>query len=300
MGFLGDLLKGAAGGIPIAGPLISGLFSGLQGNAANNAEMADREAWNKYLQNYGGAQQQIREGLGDALWNPTSSSTGTSFGTSQTDSTTKFNNLMQKLAGSPQEQRMREKQASMLEGMMDRGPITEGERMRALGNANNVYEALARKQEVLGAGMGPVRRLGMSQGLDAERSKGLLDILSKLDPEGAEAQRRTSAMMGDQNAFQGLWQGNRQSGTSQTRGTTSSQGGSTMNQTRSADPSSLMSLFAPPAPNASMNTGFNPWLSAGADTWGALMQQMQQGENGQSPMTMPAPGSAPLMVPYGR
>jgi len=145
--------------------------------------------------------------------------------------------------------------------------------------------------------MGSVRRLGMEQGLDADRGSRLLDVLA------ARPELERTRQFENENAANQLlnaWQGQNRDSTSRTTGTTNTTGSTFGTQQNAPDLQGLFSMFAPLAPQASMNTGFNPWLSAGADTWGALMQQMQQGKNGQSPMTMPAPGSAPLMVPYGR
>ena len=300
MGFLGDLLKGVAGGIPIAGPLISGLFSGLQGQAANSAEKADREAWNKYLQDYGGAQQNVMSGLAGAGQDPfkglTSSSTGSSFGSSTSNALTRLQEQIRKIVDPAQAGGKRALEQQVF-GRLGTPAVTEGEMMRKLAETNKVYDTLGRKQEVLGAGMGPVRRLGMEQGLDADRGARLLDTLA------ARPELERARQFENENAANQLlnaWQGQNRDSTSRTSGTTNTTGSTFGTQQNAPDLQGLFSMFAPPAPQASMNTGFNPWLSAGADTWGALMQQMQQGKNGQSPMTMPAPGSAPLMVPYGR
>lgn len=273
MGFLGDLFKGVAGAIPVAGPLIQGALGGLMTRDENRA---NRQAADLYNQFYGpgGQREQAANALVDRLsaagydpFGPQTSS-GTNWGQGTTDQTTRFSNQLRQVVD-PSQRAGYQALNEQVFGRLGQPTVTEGEKLRQIAATNAAYQnALQGAQDVAGMrGQGALQRAAGTMGVSAQRAGDIADYLASV-PE-LERQRQFQ----NEQAAQGLiemMKGRNESGVSRTTGTNFSTGGSTA--TGGPDTGFLANLFMPQGPMAPTQTGVNPLLAGASDAIGGLTQ----------------------------
>lgn len=273
MGFLGDLFKGVAGAIPVAGPLIQGALGGLMTRDENRA---NRQAADLYNQFYGpgGQREQAANALVDRLsaagydpFGPQTSS-GTNWGQGTTDQTTRFSNQLRQVVD-PSQRAGYQALNEQVFGRLGQPTVTEGEKLRQIAATNAAYQnALQGAQDVAGMrGQGALQRAAGTMGVSAQRAGDIADYLASV-PE-LERQRQFQ----NEQAAQGLiemMKGRNESGVSRTTGTDFKTGGSTT--TGGPNMGFLADLFMPQGPMAPTQTGVNPLLAGASDVVGGLTQ----------------------------
>ena len=253
----GGAAQGAASGaatgtmiMPGWGTVIGGVVGGVIGLFSSDEEKEAADAYNKWLKdNYGpgGTNEKIIDQLIANGYNPFGPQITEEFGNTSQMTTSQTNErgreVMRKLAD-PAQRAGKKALENQVFGRLGQPAVTEGEMMRKLAQTNSVFDTLNRKQEVLGAGMGPVRRLGMEQGLDAQRGSMLLNDLA------ARPELERKRQFENEQAAQSLlrdWQGSSRDWNRQANTTTNMF--EQFNNTRTAPPSvqNLQSLLIPPS-----------------------------------------------------
>lgn len=308
MGFF-DFLKGAGGGAAAGAPFgpvglgIGGLVGGLGSLFGSDENQEAQDAYNKYLQDVMASRQGVLSDLKGMGINPyMSSSQGTrSSQTTGTTDTTGYRNALNQMRKvvDPAQAEGKAALEKQVFGRLGQPAVSEGEMMRRLAEANKVYGALERKVADQAGVRGPMSRPGMMTGLAAERAGSLLDTLAQR-PELERSRQMENEKLAQ--ALLGQWQGQdtrskERFGSTQNMfqnmlGSSGSQGYSPANAMAMAN------LGAPPGPmSTAAGNSQGDWLNF-LGNMGAMTQQFAPGQQAPSPMTMPAPGSKPLMTPF--
>lgn len=261
------LFWGAVGG---------GVISWLKGKKQNDAEKAARQMYNQWLQDRSQSAQQIVDNLAangiDVFGPQTTTSQGSTSGTSaQQFQSTSQTQQSTRPTITPEYAAIEQALRGILQQRLEQPTsLPQGYETGGIRRINDAFEAqlqqernrLASRNIPAGSVLGsPVERSRASQVADFRINLPLL-----------ERQLRNEDINMAGNATAQFGRGQFTEGRTNTRGSQTGQTTSNTFGTVTQPPnlSALANLLLPPAPNASMNTGFSPTLNAGGDLLSAL------------------------------
>jgi len=271
--------------LALAAPaIVKGIGSFLGNKSKANAEKAQRELDNKYIQSQDAAKKGIMDKLTAAGFNPygpqttTSNSAGTYGSNTNTRNVTDVNQLTGTEIMGPY-QGMEGKLRSLVEGRLGKGsPVTDGEIATQLKNINrsNAAAEAAVKNVIGSRGLGKAQAGSALTPMQLARTSQITDFLGTI-PE-VERQRNMQNEQQAQGLISAFGTGQRTTGRTTSVGSSNTSGFSNNqgSQTSGPDIQSLMALTMPSGPMQTNKTGYSAFgsaLSGAGDLAGNLMAQ---------------------------